>query len=74
MTTVKYVAEIDKTIRVVEHTYGGNVFYKIEEIVTRDGNYTEWVTLPFVTLWDALREVTKELDYRSATTHPLRVV
>jgi hypothetical protein len=57
----KIVAEIGSTIRIVDT----GAYFKIEELVTDKGHYILWITPIFTTLWRALDEVSRELNYRS---------
>ena len=58
----KIVAAIGKNIRVISQ----NENYVIEEFSSDVGKYVEWTTIRFTSLWDALREISKEICYREA--------
>jgi hypothetical protein len=58
----KIVAAIGKNIRVINQ----NENYVIEEFSSDVGKYVEWTTIRFASLWDALREISKEICYREA--------
>ena len=57
----KLIARVSDTIRIVEK----NGFFKIQETVTPDGLYIEWVTCAFTSVESALEEITNEFQYRA---------
>jgi len=57
----KIIAKVSDTIRIVEK----DGYFKIQEVVTPDGLYIEWVTCAFRTIESALQEITNEFQYRA---------